>query len=256
MHRLASKGFPLARYETWRPNKDFMKLRPLTTIVAASAILGTMSVSSGASSAPNPHAQMTAVFADANAEQTFRYTLTLSAAAKRLVTVTDATHLGGRQTITLTASGKSDTVVIELIAGNVYLRGDAAILTAYMGYPRATAKQLANKWVEIPNSSPEFASVSSGITIASTLAEVTMTQSVTSHSAVTLDGAMVEVLKGTSVKSAQNPAAKETLYFSAANRPLPVEVTQTYQGSLATIVFSHWNETVLLVTPKTVLEQK
>jgi hypothetical protein len=233
-----------------------MKLRLLTTIFAISAILGAVNVPSGASSAPNPYAQMKAVLTDANVEQTFRYTLTLSMSGKRLVTVADATHLGGRQTITLTDAGQSNTVVVELIAGNVYLRGDATILATYMGYPKATAKQLANKWVEIPKSNPEFAGVSSGITIASTLAEVTMTQSVTSHSAVTLDGEMVDVLKGMSVKSAQNPSAKETLYFSAANKPLPIEVTENYQGSLATMVFSHWNETVLLVTPKTVLEQK
>jgi hypothetical protein len=233
-----------------------MKLRLLFTGFSLLAILGATSAASGASSAPNPYAQMKAVFADANAEQTFRYTLTATMTGKRLVNVTDATHLGGRQTITLSVAGKSNTVVVELIAGNVYVKGDATILNSYMGFPKADAKRLANRWLEIPPSNPNFAGVSAGITITSALSEVTMTRSVTSHSAVRLHGELVDVLKGMSVKSAGNPSAAETLYFSSTNRPLPVEATEAYQGSVATIALGHWNETVVLVTPKTVLVQK
>jgi hypothetical protein len=233
-----------------------MKSRLLSSLLGTTALLAGLSVTSSAASAPNPYAQMKAALTDANTEQTFRYTITLTASGRRLVNVTDATHLGGRQTITLTQSGKSNTVIVELIAGNVYVKGDAAMLQAYMGFPKATAKQLANHWLEFPPSSSAFADLSSGITIASALAQVTMTRSVTSHSAVKLGAVLVDVLKGTSVKTAQNPSAAETLYLSSTNKPLPVEATQTYQGSTATIVFGRWNDTVVLATPKTVLEQK
>ena len=232
-----------------------MKRRLFATILVPIMIIGATTVTSAAS-APNPYAQMKAVLAHANADQTFRDTITLTMGTKKLVNVTDATHIGGRQTITLTAAGKSNSVIVELIAGNVYVKGNAAILVSYMGFPKATAKRLANHWLEFGKSTSGFAQLSAGLTIASVLSQTTMTQSVKSSAAVSLRGEMVDVLKGTLVKTAQSPAAAETLYFSTGSRPLPVEITQLYQGSLATVVFDHWDETVVLVTPKTVLEQQ
>jgi len=233
-----------------------MKLRSLSAPLAIFVSLGIMSIPSGAASAPNAYAQMKAVFADANAKQTFRYTLTATMTGRHLVNVTDATHLGGRQAITLTEAGKSNTVIVELIAGNAYVKGDAAILVAYMGFPKSEATRLANKWLEFPPSNPNFTVISTGITIASTLDQVTMNKSVKSYPAVKLKGQLVDVLKGPSVPSGGNPSTAETLYFTTAGKPLPVEATETYQGTTATVTFSHWNETVVLATPKTVLEQK
>jgi hypothetical protein len=36
-------------------------------------------------------------------------------------------------------------------------------------------------------------------------------------------------------------------------RPLPVEVTQNVQGSVGTILFNHWNETIDVTAPKVTL---
>jgi hypothetical protein len=82
------------------------------------------------------------------------------------------------------------------------------------------------------------------------MAEVTMTLSVTSAPAVTPAGVKVDVLKGTSVKSSLEPSFEEKLYFNTAKKPLPVEVTQSVQGELGTILFSHWNEKIVMVAPK------
>jgi hypothetical protein len=172
----------------------------------------------------------------------------------RILQVTDAGRSAGRQTVTLTNAGKSNTIIAELIAGALYVKGDATILTTYLALSQETANELAGQWFGIPKSSGYYAQVAQGLTISTGMAEVTMTPSVTSSPAVTLAGVKVAVLKGTSVKSALEASFKETLYLTTANKPLPVEVTRSVQGSLGKIVFSHWNEKIALVAPKVKLQ--
>jgi hypothetical protein len=227
-----------------------MKLRLCLSVLAMTAIFAAMSVASGAASTATPYEQMKTVIADANAELSVRVTTTASMSGMRIVQVTDAGRSDGRQTVTLSGAGKSNTVIAQLIKGKLYVKGDATILTTYLGLSQATANELAGSWFGIPKSNGYYAQVAQGLTVSTGMAEVTMTTSVTSEPTVTLARVKVNVLKGTSVKSALEPSFREKLYFSTAKKPLPVEVTQSVQGSLGTILFSHWNETIVLVAPK------
>jgi hypothetical protein len=234
------------------PFEDFMKLRLLSAVFVTTAILGATSITAGASST-TPYQQMRQVVADADAKLGVRVTTTASMSGMKIVQVTDAGRSTGRQTITLSQPGKSNTLLAELIKGALYVKGDDAILTAYLGLTQSSANELADQWFGIPKSSGYYAEVAQGLTISTGMAEVTMTPSVTSAPAAILDGVKVDVLKGTSVKSSLEPSFKETLYLSTAKKPLPVEVTQSVQGSLGTVTFSHWNEKIVLVAPKITL---
>ena len=165
-----------------------------------------------------------------------------------------AAHNPARSRPKVRPQSKSNTAVAELIAGTLYVKGDGTMLTTYLGLTQADANELAGQWFRIPKSSGYYAQVGAGLTISTGMAEVTLTNSVKNSSVATLDGVKVEVLKGSSVASAQEPSFKETLYISTAKRPLPVEVTQSVQGSVGTIRFSRWNEKFELVAPKATLE--
>jgi hypothetical protein len=227
-----------------------MKLRHLSALVATTALVATLSVPSGAST--TPYAQMKTVIADLKAEHAARVTATLTMSGKRLVNTTNAASIGGYQTIVLTDSGKSNTVIIELLDnGGLYVKGDAAILIAYMGFSKTTSRQLSNQWFTIPKDNSDYAEVSQGLTLSSIATELTMNKSVTSPpSGGSISGIPVTVLKGSSVKSALEPSSNETLYVTKTASPLPVEALQSYQGSKSTIVFGHWNETVTLTVPR------
>lgn len=229
-----------------------MKLRLLSATLLTMAILGAMCVPSGASS--TPYEQMKVVVANVKAEQSVHYAETLTTSGKRLVNTTDATRVGGRQTIVLTEAGKSNTVIIELIAGGLYVKGDSVILTSYMGFPKTTANQLSNKWFTIPKNNPDYAEVGQGLTLSSVAGELSMNESVTTRPNVTIAGVRVSVLKGTSVKTALDPSVPETLYVTTTSSPLPVQVIQSFGGTAGTVVFSHWDETVKLVAPSAKLQ--
>jgi hypothetical protein len=230
-----------------------MKLRLLSTILAITCIFGAVSLPSGASSTVTPYAQMKTAISDANAEQSVRVTTTAKMSGLKILQVTDAGRNSGRQSITLTKLGYANTVKVVFIAGQLYVKGDASILTSYLGLSQANANELGGQWFGIPKSSGYYAQVAAGLTISTGMAEVTMTSSVTNAPTVKLDGVQVDVLKGTSVKTSLQPSFKETLYTSIARKPLPVEVTQNVQGSLGTISFSDWNEKVDVTAPKVTL---
>jgi hypothetical protein len=229
-----------------------MKLRLTFAVLVGTMIVGAITVRAGAS-APNPYAQMRMVIADANAEQSVRITTTASQSGMKIVEVTDAGRSEGRLTVTLTSEGKSNTMTAELIAGKLFVKGDAAILTSYLALSQANANELAGQWFGIPESSGYYSEIAQGLTLSTGMAEVTMTRSVTSAPGTTIAGTDVQVLKGKSVKSPLEASFNETLYCSTSKKPLPVEVTQSVQGSLGTILFSHWNEKVSLVAPKVTL---
>jgi hypothetical protein len=226
--------------------------RLLCAFSVATAILMASSVPSWAST-PTPYAQMKAVFADANAELSVRVTTTAKESGMKIVQVTDAGRSAGRQTVTLSQPGKSNTMIAELIKGYLFVKGDTTMLTTYLGLSQANANELAGQWFGIPKSSGYYAEVAQGLTVSTGIAEVTMTRSVTRAAATTVAGVKVDVLKGRSVKSSLEPSFKETLYVSTAANPLPVEVTQSVQGSLGTVLFSHWNEKIDLTAPKVTL---
>jgi hypothetical protein len=236
-------------------SKVTMKLRTIASALATTVLVGTLSaLPSGAASSVSPLTQLKAVIADAKSELSVRVTSEVKSGSKSIVNVTDAGRVNGRQAITLTESGTSNTVDVELIAGNLYLRGNAAILSSYLALSKTTAKQLANQWFTITKSNADYAEVAVGLTIPSVMSQVTMSRAVRAEPAATLRGVKVAVLKGTSIKSAAEPAYAEILYSSIATKPLPVEVIQTYQGAPATVLFSHWNEKVPLVAPKVNLQ--
>jgi hypothetical protein len=233
--------------------EDFLKLRLLAVACVGAIFLGTMVVPAGASSKPTPYVQMQTVLRDANAESAVRVTTTAKMSGMRVVQVTNAGRINGRQTITLTDSGKSDTLNVEYVSGALFLKGDATILTTYLALSQMNANELAGQWFGVPRSSGYYTEISQGLTISTGLAEVTMTSPVTSGPATTVAGVNVSVLKGKTVKSASEPSLTETLYYGGGKKPLPVEVTQSVQGSLGTLLFSHWNEKVVVVAPKITL---
>lgn len=227
-----------------------MQFRLLPTCLATACTLLGVSLPAGASTAVKPYALMRTVVADADAERSVRVTTTAKMSGLKIMQVTDAGRDAGRQSITLTKLGYSNTVKVIFIEGLLFVKGDSSILISYLGLSQANANELAGQWFGIPKSSGYYAQVAAGLTISTGMSEVTMTSSVTSSPAAKLNGALVDVLKGTSVRTSLQPSFKETLYVSTAKKPLPVEVTQNVQGSIGTVLFGHWNETLVVTAPK------
>jgi hypothetical protein len=197
---------------------------------------------------------MQKVIADADAERSVHYAAVTIMGGKQVVNNTDAGRNIGRQVITLTDNHKSNTVVIEFVGGTLYVKGDFAILTQYMGFPNSTATRYSNRWFSIPKNSPDYASVFQGITLSSMVTELSMTKSISSLASSTLNGRKVGAFQGYSVKSALDPSVGETLFYWASKTPLPLKAVWYVTNTLDQVTFERWNQSIALTPPTTDLK--
>lgn len=227
-----------------------MKLRLLVAFLLTAIFVGSVNPTSGATTTPNQ--LMKSVLADADAEHSVHitYSTTLAHTQMRITEVTDERQSEGQQTDTFDRSAKTHREVVELVAGNVYFKGDAWVLETYTSLSKAMSTRLANKWLLIPKINPDYTYFLQGMTIHSMMTILTMTNVVRNISEVTATGQREEVLQGTSVASSFNVAYAETLSYTNSTMPLPLQATQLLEGTRGTYVFSHWNESLQFVAPK------
>jgi hypothetical protein len=156
---------------------------------------------------------------------------------------------GGTQTITVTIGDKSGSVSIELVAGTVYIDGDAFALANYMDFRPAKAAAEAGKWMSMNSTNPDFSAVASGLTVRSTMTQLAMEKLKPAVTAASVGGTEVTGIEGMSVASPGNPAYPVTLYVQANGDPLPVELVASSAGLTATMKFTRWDVPEVVSAP-------
>ncbi len=163
---------------------------------------------------------------------------------------TNAGRTSGIQFITVTKSGSTGHVTIELMKNTGYLKGDSFALQVYMGFKPSDAKKEANRWLSLAPSNMDFSAVTAGLTMTSTASELEMTGPFTATPRSIVLGEHVIGVKGMSKPQPGGvPAFKSVVYMRAAGLPLPVEDTQLYEGHTSITTYRNWNESVVLQKP-------
>jgi hypothetical protein len=222
-------------------------------ILLASVILGTFILPTGASATSAPFARMTGVIARGEAQHSVRWTATDDEVSSHLTVTTDAGANVGRQTYLYTTPSLRSTAVVEFVKNTIYVKGNALILNMFFEMPASAATMLANRWFIVPKSNPKYAAWLEGLTIPSAIDQFAMTNPVVTNPTSVVQGQTAGVLSGTSIGSPGDPPIGEILYYRSTGMPLPVEVTQNRPGLFATVVFSRWNENIVIGVPRTML---
>ena len=137
------------------------------------------------------------------------------------------------------------------VNGTVFAKLDAAIVNFEF---HTNAPSLANKWISIPRQSRYFSTVSTGITLASVLDEITpagaLTQSIASY-----NGVRVVALSGSANSSLALPGGTQILYVSTKPPFLPVGgrvhlSTSGVKLDLA-VRITHWGVPLRVSAPST-----
>jgi hypothetical protein len=141
---------------------------------------------------------------------------------------------------------------IRFVDGVVYIRGDAGGLVGYFLFPPTRVRALANKWVSIQPTDPDYANISSGVTLADSLQEMTLVGKLSKSHPQTLHGQRVIAISGGIKKPDKTGSA--TIYVRASGEPLPVEVTERVKvagaGTVTFLVtFSGWGTPVVVTAP-------
>ena len=155
----------------------------------------------------------------------------------------------GQQTISIRGEGQARVIVFDDTA-YIY-SSQSAVLANFFGLRPSVAARVRGRWISVPSSSSDYATVAGDSTLPSTLGFLTPGNSLTETAKTEQDGQSVVGING------QKPGATTyvTLYVTRAAHPLPVaaryeSVVDSPAGEVtATFHISRWGERVSIKPP-------
>lgn len=157
----------------------------------------------------------------------------------------------GRQVWTI--DGNEHAAVL-VVGGVGYIKGNAAALTGFFGFPAALATRLVGRWISFhPGDSAggtNYQAVTSGVTLASVADELRLTGPITLTAPTVAAGQPVVGVHGHAPVGHDNPPGSTlTLYVASRGHPLPVTFQTKAAVGQATYRFSRWGEALHLTAP-------
>jgi hypothetical protein len=156
----------------------------------------------------------------------------------------------GKSTQSETGNGAIETD--RLIGTTLFIMGNTVDYESSYGLKNSP---LANKWVLVPSSNPNYAEISSGEKLFS-LAKATLQMGSLKNLGVsTFRGQRAVAISGKLPSTASFPNAPQTIYVSTSSPFLPVgymiKLTESGHRGRATALFSKWGESVNVPEPPT-----
>jgi hypothetical protein len=141
---------------------------------------------------------------------------------------------------------------VRVVPGVTYFVANRAALTGYFGFPASLARRVAGKWLVLHPGESGYAQVTEGVTLASTMKEMTIRGPLKLLPARTLHGVKVVGIRG----MAAGPTVKRgdhvtaTLWVTQSGSHLPVlyRASSRKLGSTST-TFSRWGMHVSVASP-------
>lgn len=168
-----------------------------------------------------------------------------------IVVSQDSGANAGRQVFTIDGNGHATVLVV---GGVSYIKGDAAALTGFFGFPAALAMRLVGRWISFhPGDSAggtNYQTVTSGVTLASVADEIRLTGPLTLTAPTVAAGQPVVGIRGDAPAGIGDPpGSRATLYVASRGRPLPVTFQLIAAAAKETVTFSRWGEALHLTVP-------
>lgn len=149
---------------------------------------------------------------------------------------------GGEETVNFVESKAKGTATVLELSSHLYLKGDHNGLTD-TGFTTAAASSEANRWIDIPTSSTYGKDLASGLTIASTAADLQLSGKLSVTKATTVDGQRVVGV------TESESGATIVIYVRDSSTPLPVEISFKASGENERVDFQSWGSPPKLAKP-------
>jgi hypothetical protein len=149
--------------------------------------------------------------------------------------VGDAGPRSGRQTF----SDESMSATVLLVGGVAYIRGNAAAVVDFFGFPQASAPTLAGKWISLQRSDPGYADTVKGVTMRSAFDDFDLKTPLSKAGPLTVGGEPVMRVSGD---------GSDAVYVSVRTG-LPVSWTLTGSQGTGEITLSRWGKRTKITAP-------
>lgn len=177
-------------------------------------------------------ALLAAMLAAVHVQHSVHYVSTVMSGPTKVTIVADVAKTTGAQQIAFTQSGKTGHITVRVVNSTAYFRGDAFALRAFMGVPAANAPRFAGKWVRVPHSAKQFASVAADVTLPSWAASLG------------INGTVTKINGGIGIST---PTGGVKLFLARSH--LPTRETGKGSGGSLAMTASRWNERVGVPVP-------
>jgi hypothetical protein len=198
--------------------------------------------------AATPAALLRSMLAAARTQHSVHYVSNGHFGPARIVQVGDVGDGKGIQRITFNPGGQTGHVVVIVAAGKAYVRGDAFTLVNFMGFNAAPAKKYAGRWVMIPHSDRDFATVADDVTLATTVAHLTFPGTLGPAPKIKIAGRAAVGVQWQAM--ANGKPVVSALYAPASGKPLPIQERSANGTDGVTITYSGWNAPLHIAVPK------
>jgi hypothetical protein len=167
----------------------------------------------------------------------------------------DAGPASGTQTVATGKGNLNDTIMIYVIGGLTYVKGNEGGLIALAGLNAANALQAAGKWIEFSTNDAAFSEVVVGVRSHDVATELELKGPLTLGHASTIDGIAVDAIDGT--QGSGKKSMHVVLYVRAHGSHVPVEEdavnAKGQQTGTLHVTYSRWGETVRPQAPSSAL---
>lgn len=215
--------------------------------VAAAVLSSSAGVASASPRATgSPQALYAAAWKAGHAQRSVHWSSRATSGAIAIRMDCDVARTSGIQRIGFTDGSASGKATVVVVGGNAYLRGDAVVLTDFMGFDAAAAATYAGRWIEVPKSDRRFADVAAGVTLSSAVDQVAMVAPFRRLPNTVVRGQKVVALAG----KAPGSTPADVVFYARPGAPhLPVGAVSTSGSAGTWIMFSRWNEPVRVSKP-------
>jgi hypothetical protein len=154
----------------------------------------------------------------------------------------------GESTQTVSGDGNRETDLV--IGTSLFIKGNASDFEDSYNVKNSP---LANRWVLVPSSNPNYANIFSGELLGSLAQMTVQLNSLKNLGAVTFQGKRAVAISGKLPGTSSFPNAPQTVYVSISPPYLPIGYSdrlaeQGHRGT-AVAVFSKWGESVHVLRP-------
>jgi hypothetical protein len=204
----------------------------------------------GALNGSTPTQILTAATAAARKAASAHYVLSAVQGKTSQTISGDSSPLEAQQSVSL----GTQHIDVIYVGGVTYVKGNAAGLTADMGFATAVATNFANKWIAVHSKDAPFKSIVAAVTLTGTLGQLNPTGNLSLTQPTTIAGRQAIGVKGGLPGPSQTGVTGSATLYVAASRPtVPLKLTGTAnQGTQhvkETGTFSDWGKALHLTAP-------
>ncbi len=180
------------------------------------------------------------------------YVSSSNASQVSLLETGDSGPASGTQSVATGTGNLADTIMIDVIGGLTYVKGNAGGFQRLVGLDATTAQEVAGRWIEFSTTSATFAQVVAGVRSRDVADELELKGPLSLGRSTTVGGVAVDAIEGT--QTTARKTQRVILYVRAHGSHVPVEEDAVDAKGKANgtlhVVYSRWGEIVRPEAPQ------